>query len=127
MPNKSLSPELLTFILQHVQSVEQLEILCLLAEGGTRAWTPSEVFRIVQSSENSVVACLERFRKKELLVSRAPGSYELASANPDLVKTIQALTNAYRERRVTVIEAIYQKPPDTLQDFADAFKLRKDK
>ncbi|MGH7972641.1 MAG: hypothetical protein ACREIC_28340 [Limisphaerales bacterium] len=71
--------------------------------------------------------CLESFRKSELLICRNPGSYEFAAGNAELGGTIHALAKAYRERRVTVIEAIYQRPGDPIQDFANAFKLRKDK
>ena len=32
----------------------------------------------------------------------------------------------YQQRRVTIINLIYSNPVKTLQDFADAFRLKKD-
>jgi len=127
VPNESLSSELRTFIGEYVHSVEQLEILCLFSEGGPKARTLSEVFRVIQSSEQSVARCLDAFCRNQLLVSRNSGSYEFAPGKTGQGEMVAALTKAYRERRVAVIEAIYQRPGDTIQDFADAFKLRKDK
>ncbi len=127
MSVESLSPELRAFIAEYVHSVEQLEILCLLFEGSAKAWTPGEILRIVQSSLKSVINCLESFRKNGLLISLSPGAYEFSPRKQEINRVVLELAKAYHERRVTVIESIYQRSGDTIQDFADAFKLRKDK
>jgi hypothetical protein len=127
VPNESLTAEVRDFIAEYVHSVEQLEILCLLLENDPKDWSAEEVFRQVQSSERSVSKCLESFRKNGLINSPAPGRYRMAFERPEAFATVRELAKAYRERRVAVIQSIYERPHDTLQDFADAFKLRKDK
>jgi hypothetical protein len=55
------------------------------------------------------------------------GRYRLAPKTPELAEFVSELAAAYRERRVAVIETIHGKSTDTIQDFANAFKLRKEK
>jgi hypothetical protein len=132
IPNRLVSAGLLTpplreFIAQYVRTIEQVEILCLLTSSPAKTWTVPEVFRTVQSSQTSIADCLESFRKSGLLDSEPDGRYRLASSRPELTQLVSELAAAYRERRVAVVETIYGRPPDTIQDFADAFKLRKGK
>ena len=106
--------------------MEQVEILSAFSAHPGKVFTVHEVYRHIQSSEKSVTDCLQDFCKNELLVAEA-GGYRLAPKTPELAKAVTELTVAYRERRVTVIQLIYAKPTDTIQDFADAFRFRKEK
>jgi hypothetical protein len=56
----------------------------------------------------------------------ADPAYRYAPSRPALAAQVDALAQAYRAGRVAVINLIYNKPPDPLRSFADAFKLRKD-
>jgi hypothetical protein len=130
MASDSVHPipaELRQFIAEHVHSVEQLEILILLSENATKAWSVSEVFRQIQSSEKSVLHCLEEFRRAGLANLNAAGLYSFVLREGSLARIVPALAQAYRERRVSIIECIYKKPHDPIQNFADAFRLRKEK
>jgi hypothetical protein len=127
VPVDPITPELRQFVAKYVRSVEHVEVLRLLSTAPIRSWNVGTVFRQVQSSEKSVAECLEGFLKAELLVSETAGSYCFAPKDPSLAKAVAELASAYRERRVTIIELIYGKPADALQDFSDAFKFRKEK
>ena len=123
----SLTPGLKQFIAQHIKSVEQVEILSLFASNPERGWTAAEVFRSIQSSEKSVAESLDSFTRNELLVTESPGIYLLKPKTPELAEKVAELAVAYRQRRVSVIECIYGRPAKPLQNFADAFRLRKEK
>lgn len=125
MAEDALVTALHHFIAQCIGSVEQLEVLCLLAESPEKVWSAQEVFRVVQSSEKSVSDCLQCFLNQGFLSVDAAGGYRFAPKKPESGHAVGALIKAYRERRVTVIEMIYRKPNDSLHDFANAFKLRK--
>jgi len=127
VPSDSITPSLKQFISRYVRSVEQVEILCLLGEDPAKIWTVAQVLRTIQSSDKSIEACLEAFRKDGFLISEGAGTFQFSPKSPELNSAVLELIKAYRERRVTIVEAIYSKPADTIQDFADAFKLRKDK
>ena len=123
----SLTPAVKDFIARHVKSVEQLEILCLVSAQPTRRWLAAEVFRAIQSSEKSVSDSLQELHGKGLLTAEGEKAYRFAPNSSELAQQITDLVAAYRGRRVAVIEAIYARPTDAIQNFADAFKLRKEK
>jgi hypothetical protein len=127
MAAESLSPEIVKFIKGYIHSVEELEILCVFSEEQTRCWSVPQVFQRIQSSEKSIASRLEIFKNEGLLVTESEGTYRLSSNDPNLVQTLKAVITAYRDRRVSVIECIYKPPSGPIQDFADAFKLRKKK
>jgi hypothetical protein len=123
----TLTIEIRRFIALHIHSLEQLEVLCLLTETPDKSWSIADVNRAIQSSEKSISDCLEKFRNDGLVISNPDGKFCIAREANNLNETVVALTKAYRQMRVSIIECIYSKPPDSIQDFADAFRLRKDK
>jgi len=124
--HSGISDELLGFIARFIHSVEQIEILCIFARAPAKTWTEEEVFKEIQSSRTSVAANLGLFCGR-LLHFDAPTGYRFSPESPDLGRLALELVKTYHERRVTVINAIYREPVDPIRDFADAFKLRKDK
>jgi hypothetical protein len=103
------------FIRANVNSVEQLEILILLSDNPTRAWSVADVFRHVQSSEKSVLDCLEGFCAASLAYRTPDGLYSFSSSDAELARTARALTRAYRERRTSVIVCIYENQRDSIK------------
>lgn len=126
MADTPISRDLRNFIASNIQSVEQLEILCLLAEEPSKAWTVAETYRLIQSTEKSVQEGLQYFVARELLTADANGAFRFLPKTSMLNASTMELIKAYRERRVAVIETIYKKPLEPAQHFADAFRLRKD-
>ncbi|HEX3716847.1 MAG TPA: hypothetical protein VH595_02680 [Verrucomicrobiae bacterium] len=127
MPNSPISVELQQFIDRYIHSVEQLEILCLLVDESAKTWSEIEVFHRIQSSQESVSRTLRRFRDDRFLVFDLTKGYRFSPESSDLARLASELAKAYRERRVAVIGAIYKPTVDSIRDFADAFRIRKDK
>jgi len=123
----SIPPEVRQFIAIHIHSIEQLEVLLVLCENSAKSWSAAEVYRKVQSSEKSVTDCLESFRYSGLATLSPEGLYRFSPDEAGLNGIASALSQAYRERRVSVIECIYKRPSDTIQNFANAFRLRKER
>ena len=126
MSVESIPADVSRLITAYISSVEQLELLCLLGEKAHRSWTAAQVLQIIQSSEKSIAECLERYRRAGLLQAEHDGSFRFLPTDSSLAQTVAALVKTYRERRVSVIEYIYNKAADPIQDFADAFRLRKE-
>jgi DNA-binding IclR family transcriptional regulator len=127
MPEKPIPDEARRLIAGHIRTVEQLEILLLLNGSPGKGFSIADVFRVIQSSENSVATSLKAFVSAGFLVEESKGMYRHEPANAELARSIEALAKTYQERRVSVIEAIYSQASDPLRNFADAFKLRKEK
>jgi hypothetical protein len=112
-------------IAEHIDSVEQLEILILLRAQRNRGWTAAEINDAMKSSVSSVESRLTALADRGLL--QREGRTFRYQATPEMDATVADLAQAYGERRFTVIELIFAKPTDKLRAFADAFKVSKKK
>ena len=128
MSGDALPPPVKQLLARHIQSVEQLEVLLLLRSQPQRAWTATEVFDVIRSSQSSIAARLQVFTAQGFLVEEkaATTTYRFAPQDQNLQAAVDQTASAYQMWRVRVIEAIFAPEADPVQSFADAFKLRKD-
>lgn len=115
---------------EHITSVEQLEILLLLAARREVAWTPKQVSEEIRTSTSSAVSRLEDLRAHGFLAavnSGADDAYQFQPSSSAMRAAVEHLASIYRERRFTIIDLIFAKPIDRLRVYADAFRFRKDK
>ena len=116
------------FIIDHINSVESLEVLLLLSTGTLREFTAEEVSRTLCTSLESATARLRELHHSKLLVTAEngdPPKYRFDPASPG-ASVVAELEKIYKIRRVSVISFIYSNPTDPLRAFSDAFRLRKD-
>lgn len=124
---RSAVPEVIDrFLARYVDSVEQLEILLLLASHPSRRWSAEEVAAAVYSTPDSVLRRLGRLLADGLfqLGSTSDPGYYYAPRTPELAEAVQQLESCYRERRVAIITLIASRPMDNVRAFSDAFRLR---
>ncbi len=116
------------FIIEHIDSVEQVEILLLLRQKTGRTWTAESMARELRIAVSSAATRLADLKKLGFVVAvdGAPNEYRYAPRTPELDETVRGLAEAYSERRVTVINLIFSKPIDKIRTFADAFRLRRE-
>jgi hypothetical protein len=113
------------FLAEHIDSVVQLEVLLLLQSRATQSWQAPDVATQLRISAEWTEAALAKLAGAGIL--RAEGSkYQYAPQTPDLAKTVEMLSAAYEDRRVTIISLIFSKPPDPIRQFSDAFRFRKE-
>lgn len=114
------------FITDRIDSVEQLEILLLLREGPEREWTAEAVGQAIYTSPLSAHLRLTGLQTCSLVSCQGnPSVYRYQRGTPETEAIIDRLRELYRERRVSVIGAIYSRSRGPAQAFADAFKFRK--
>ncbi len=126
-----LTVEVRGFIANYVDSLEHLEILALMSGSATGVWTVQRIFAALQSNPESIAQRLELLVQQQLAVrvqtsDESHPSYSFRPATPELDETVKAVIRAFRERRVTITELIFSKPPAPLKGFADAFRIRKE-
>ena len=116
------------FIAVHVRSLEQLEILLLLANQPERSWNVDAVYEVIRSSRSSAGERLDELRLQGLLSvsDEKKGLYRYQPQGREIAAAVEALAQLYKERRVKIVELIYSQPSDPLQHFADAFKFKKE-
>jgi predicted ArsR family transcriptional regulator len=123
----SIAPNVSRLLAEHIDSVEQLEILLLVHGAPERAWSAAEVAEALYTHPDSAGRRLDALGASGLLVRDAadgrcwryrPRTEKLHAAVGDLAAT-------YAERRVAVITLIASRPMDNVRAFSDAFRLRK--
>jgi hypothetical protein len=118
--------KVVAFLRDHIDSLEQLEVLLLLRNQPDKQWTPVEVSRTLSSNPASVVERLAQFAAKGFLAtSEVKGTYQYC-VQPELDQVIGEVADAYALYPVRIIGLIFSKPIDKIRTFADAFKLRKE-
>ncbi|HVX42185.1 MAG TPA: hypothetical protein VHB25_21670 [Gemmatimonadaceae bacterium] len=128
MASQGISESLRAFIREHIQSVEQMEVLLLLYSTTPKEWSAVRVARELRIDAMSASRRLADFAERGLISARAGDEallywYEGSSPNND--RAIAELDRANRERRTTLIGVIFSTPSDDVRAFADAFRLRR--
>jgi len=118
--------ELLDFIRDAIRSVWALEVLLVLRRDGGRLWSAQEIVDELRASLPLVKGNLDVFEAAGLVLREGEG-FRYAPASPWLESLCDELASAYRERPVTVINAIVSSSGDNLRALADAFRLKGDK
>ena len=112
------------FLLAHVDSIEQLEVLLLLASRPTAALTTVEVSDELRTAPSSAANRLARLREHRL-VDELPGDRHRLRADPELGETLRQVADAYRNWRVSVVTLIYSRPSEVVRIFTDSFVIKK--
>lgn len=126
MDRGDLTPEVRRFIADHIDNAERLEILLLLHRQPEKRWRALEVSREVFTVPASATLRLEGLVAAGFAASTGESDpeYHYSPRAPQLAEGVEALAAAYRADRVSVIKCIFNKGPDPVQSFADAFRLR---
>ncbi len=118
----NLSKQVSSFIQKHVPIVEVLHILLALHQSPGKLWTLDDLTRETRVSGTIAAGCISLLQT-EGLIKEHESCYHYAPASPELAQAVDALAQAYVERPVSVIRAIYS-PASKIQDLADAFRIK---
>jgi hypothetical protein len=101
----------------------------LLYRSAGRIWTASEAARELYSNEDAVGDLLRSLERSGFVAesnhASAPG-FQFSPRDPVSSSAVDELVRAYCEKRMRVIDLIYNKPPESLRNFADAFKFTRE-
>ena len=126
MADGGIPPEVQRFIAENIDAAEQLDILLLLYRNPDRSYTALEVSQAVFTVASAATLRLEGLVARGLLSSTgtADPEYRFAPRSEALARDADRLAAVYQANRVGVIQLLFSRPPDPLQTFADAFRLK---
>jgi hypothetical protein len=126
--DKAIIPEdLRRFILTSVPSVPFLEALLLLRANPAQAWQSDTLARRLYIRERVAEALLDDLCTAGVAsCGDADGGYRYAPASETLRERIDTLADLYARHLVDVTNLIHSSLDRKAQQFADAFKWRKD-
>jgi hypothetical protein len=116
------------FLERRIDNVEQLEIVLLLHQNPDRSWTAADVGAALRLDERAAAQHLETVARHNLLDVRLGDAvrYRFGPSSTDLMAAVRQVAEQYRSRRGEVVAYVAARRR-SLRDFADAFRLTKDK
>lgn len=124
-----LPQEVTTLLHRALPSMVHIELLLLLFRTGPRGWTTPELAMELRSSPELVAAAMEDLETSRL-AEKEPGStparHRFNATEATAIQAVAMLQTIYDRRPVTLIKALYKRPPASVTAFADAFRLRSD-
>ncbi|MNL02897.1 hypothetical protein D3C87_1234180 [compost metagenome] len=125
MPNE-IPEGLRDFMKKYINSVSLLEVLLMLKRDPTRSWTAQDISNEMRTNPSYASAQLGELIALKLVVpSTREDAYSFDAQSPHSA-VIDELEELYSNRRPTIINFIYAPPIDSIRDFANAFKIKKD-
>jgi hypothetical protein len=124
-----LTPEVKRFINKHLYGVAQLELLLHLHDDPGESVSPSMAARELRLGEEQAVDLLHDLHIRGLLaIDKSEGGerFRYEPTTRTLARQVEALAKIYPAYRHRVIQLIFSKPPESVTNFAQAFRLRKD-
>jgi hypothetical protein len=105
-----------------------MEALLLLRENPQQRWELAAVAQRLYIDDEQAGKVLARLREQELLVADPSRSfaYRYQPGSVVLSQMVDRVAEIYSKHLVPVTNLIHSKPKSRVQEFADAFKFRKD-
>lgn len=116
------------FIAEHFRSIAQLELLLLLRADPRRSWGAQAAAAAIYTAPDMTQRLLD-----ELLISGLVAaddqkiSYRYAPSSDEFCRLVEETSSLYRDRPMSIVSLLYADRVNAIQDFADAFRLRKAK
>ncbi len=128
MIERLIPDDIRQFILSSIDSIAQLEALLLLRSNPQEKWGVAAVARRLYITESETLSLLNNLREQGLVSSSEPepGEYVYQPQSAYLTQMVDRIAELYANHLVPVTNLIHAKPRTRVQEFADAFKLRKD-
>ncbi|MEP7342532.1 MAG: helix-turn-helix domain-containing protein [Acidobacteriota bacterium] len=115
------------FILRSIDSIAQLEALLLLRANPQQTWDIHAIARRLYITEQETSMLLSGLSEQGLVAPGGEsGQFAYQPASADLARMVDQVAEIYAKHLVPVTNLIHAKPRTRMQEFADAFRLRKD-
>jgi hypothetical protein len=108
--------------------MDHLDVLLLLYRQKPASLTMDEIVSRTERPRDLVEKAVADLNGGGLLSEEDIGAglskFGFSPKSPDLAAAVEKLAAMHNERPVTLIRAIYDRPPEAVTSFADAFRFR---
>lgn len=128
MSDQFIQDDLALFILENIDSIAQLEALLLLRKNQQTNWSAPAVARWLYIDEKQTTQLLVALCHRSFAVQREGKTslYQYQPSSKELAQKVDQVAEIYSKHLIAVTHLIHSKPKIRIQEFADAFKFRKD-
>ena len=111
------------FVLQHIDSIAELEGLLLTRREPLVPWTATGLAGRLYVSTEAAAAVLDALHRRELLVAEGD-RYRYEPASGEQRAAVDAVAELYSRSVIPITNLIHARVRPSVQQFADAFRLR---
>jgi hypothetical protein len=122
MPSGEIPDDLRDFIVAHIDSIAHLEALLLLKGNAGRDWTVEACAGRLYISQDEAANVLATLTERGFFSGSGSGCR--FNDDSEWAGMVSQLADLYRKRLIPITNLIHSKQ-NRIQEFADAFKLRK--
>jgi hypothetical protein len=124
---EDIGDDLKRFVVENINSVEQLEVLLLLYRAPDRWWTAEQVTAEIRTSLASARKRLDDLCSRNLLDVKLVQDvlFQYRPPNSEVARLVEKLAELYRQRMFGFIDLIYDRRRDAVRDLAEAFRIKK--
>jgi len=124
MADEPVPDDVRDYILNHIDSIAQLEALLLLRAHPSESWDVVQMARRLYISEPEVSDALARLLAND--IARFESGTFSYRPKPEIRDLIDRVAATYKRHLIPVTNLIHSKP-SRINQFADAFKFRRDR
>ena len=124
-----ISPDVKRFINNHLHGFSQLELLLHLRDNPNEPLTAGVAARELRLGHEQAADLLTDLHSRGLLAvddSEPPARYRYEPKSDELALQVEGLAKIYPTYRHRIVHLIFAKPPESITNFSQAFRLRKD-
>lgn len=128
MSGSFIPDDVARFILEKLDSIAQLEGLLLLRNSPEKQWSVQALAARLYIDEKQTAQLLSDLCKQSLaiMIPSDPPLYQYHPGSTELRNMVDRVAEIYSTHLVPVTALLHSKAKARVQEFADAFKLRKD-
>lgn len=126
MDDTAIPDDIRDFILNFVDSIAHIEALMLLRRDPEISWNAASLAARLYISVDDAKRVLEELGARGLLMVNNE-VYRYGCASPELKAMVDRLARIYAAQLIAVTNLVHAKTSSRIKQFADAFRLRKEK
>jgi hypothetical protein len=128
VPENEVPTRVLRFVEENIDTVPQLETLLMMSEARDRSWLIADVASRNYITEQRAEDTLNALQRRGLVSSEAsPPRFQFNPATDETRALIVDLARCYQTNLSRITTLIHSKPSASIQEFARAFDLKKDR
>ena len=129
MNNDVIPNHVKQFLLKHIDSIAQWEGLLLLRAQREMMWTKEQVARNLYLNETEAARLLSHLCSHGFVATSKSGKNPIYTYQPkseELRQLVDETSDLYKHYLIPITHLIHSKSKSRIQEFADAFLIRKD-
>lgn len=119
--------EVQRFLVDHIDSIAELEALLFLREHRNQSWSCSSVAERIYLNEEVTGSLLVKLTSKSLITADGapPATFRYGSHGHETARLIDQLAEVYAKYLVPVTNLVHKKSRRNIEGIADAFNFKR--